>query len=83
MQTEMFAPAADTTELTRPLPSLATPPADQAAERAAWELALAAWMRTPEAEALPLPPPGPAPEVPDQVPAEWWLVLPHASDWWM
>jgi hypothetical protein len=53
------------------------------AERAAWALALAAWMHAPEAEALPLPAPAPAPALPDQLPAEWWHVMPHASDWWM
>jgi hypothetical protein len=80
---EMTAPAADTADLISPLTQVFEPAPDQMAERAAWALALAAWMHGPDADDLPLPAPEPAPALPDEMPVEWWHVMPHASDWWM
>jgi hypothetical protein len=80
---EINAPTADAAEFTSPLPQLTEPALDPFAERAAWALALAAWMQAPDADASPLPTPDPQPSLPDPAPAEWWSIMPHASDWWM
>jgi len=80
---EIHTPTADAAEFDTLLPQLPEPAPDQMAERAAWALALAGWMLAPEADAPPLPAPDPAPALADQMPAEWWHVTPHASDWWM
>lgn len=80
---EIEAPAADPADLTTALTRLAEPAPEQMAERAAWALALAAWLHAPEGDLPPPPAPEPMPAPPDQTPAEWWLAMPHASDWWM
>ncbi|MFN6954396.1 MAG: hypothetical protein ACK4PG_06320 [Acetobacteraceae bacterium] len=77
----MHAHTAEPAEFPTTLPHGADAAPDQMAERAAWAIALATWMRTADADAAPLPAPEPA--LPDQAPAEWWHLMPHASDWWM
>lgn len=79
----MHAPTADAAESNSPLSQPPDPAPDQIAERAVWALALAAWMHAPEPDALALPAPDPTPAPPDPIPAEWWTIVPHASDWWM
>jgi hypothetical protein len=62
-------------------PMLSAAALDQMAERAAWTLALAAWLTVPEAGSHATAPAAPAP--PGEATEGWWHPIPHASDWWL
>ncbi|MCS6931500.1 MAG: hypothetical protein NZM27_04755 [Acetobacteraceae bacterium] len=53
-------------------------------ERAAWALALAAWLQTPDPSEPPPPMPDPQPDaLGTDGPLPWLVAAPVPSDWWM
>jgi hypothetical protein len=62
-------------------PMLSAAAIDQMAERAAWTLALAAWLTAPDAGGNAAAPAAPAP--PGDATEVWSTLAPHASDWWL
>lgn len=79
----MHLPTAAAADVPNTMPQGPDSAPDQLSERAAWALALAAWMHPPEPDVLPSPAPEAAPGPPHEIPVEWWHIMPHASDWWM